>query len=102
MLRRGVMEGPGGRSWGDVSSAAWPSLMGSKKVGHYTAATSVETGPYRLDILNKALLKLHAHYWQRFVDVLSPSVGLGCPLHKIPYTRGSARPFELERNCWLR
>jgi hypothetical protein len=29
-------------------------------------------------------------------------VGLGCPLTKIRFTRGSVKPFEWERNCWLR
>lgn len=41
-------------------------------------------------------------YRESSADVLSPSVGLGCLLHKIPYTRGSAKLFESERNCWLR
>lgn len=102
LSQREATGGPGGRLWEEMSSAAWLSHMFLKKVDHYTAATSSETGPYQLDILNKALLKLHAHYRQSSADVLSPSVGLGCPLHKILYTRGSDRPFELERNCWLR
>ena len=101
MIGQEAMGGPVGRSWEEMSSVAWPSIY-LRKVGHYTAAISIETGPARLDILSKALLKLHAHYRQGFADVLSPSVGLGCPLHKIPYTRGSVRPFESERNCWLR
>ena len=102
MLRRAVMGDPAGRSWEGMSGAAWSSYRCSKNVVHYTAATSVEIGPYRLDIVNAALLKLHAHYRKSSADVFSPSVGLGCPLHKISYTRGSARPFESERNCWLR
>lgn len=69
---------------------------------HYTAAISTRIDSNRLTFQGGFCLNCEPHQGQSSAHVLSPSVGLGCPLSKTPYTRGSARPFESERNCWLR
>ena len=70
MSQREVMGDPVGRWWRERSPAAWPSHVSSKHVDHYTAAHLTRNRPNRIDILNRVLLKLPAHYRQSSALVL--------------------------------
>ena len=80
---------------------------------HYTAVPTAETGQIVLTFQRRFCLNCKPIVGRvcscAAVDspsvgtaCNSPSMGLGCPLHKIRYMRGSARPSESERICWLR